>query len=275
MAAEPRDGPDGVAIRDYYDEFRDQRMVAYRSEGNLRIDRAAERIVPYVGPDSRVLEIGCGIGIVTERIAKQVRTGQIWACDISPKNIEYAARTVRSRHIDFFIGDVLADYAAIVDRVGGAVDIVALVDVLEHLPLSTHDQLFTNLRVLMGPNAFLILTYPSPQYQRYLRDCEPQELQIIDEVVELEHLLKVATTAGFSLRHFSLEDVWRRNQYVHCVFQTSATVERLVRAAPTGIRRMLQRVRSVANRRLLRPVRQRSSRSVPGPGTSDNDSPLN
>jgi hypothetical protein len=69
---------------------------------------------------------------------------------------------------------------------------------------------------VMSNDATVVLTFPSPQYQRYLRAENPRDLQIIDEVIELADLLALANDTGFTLRHFSLEDVWFKNQYVHC-----------------------------------------------------------
>jgi trans-aconitate 2-methyltransferase len=260
------DGNTGAAVREYYDQFRDSRMVRYRIDGNLRIQRAAERVVAYVRPESRVLEIGCGIGMVTEQVAGRLSSGHIWACDISPKNIEYATRTVRSRRIDFFTADALDGFDSIATKVSEPVDVVVMVDVLEHLPSKTHEGLFANLRAVMGSDAVAVLTYPSPQFQRYLREFEPDKLQLIDEVVELEHLLQVAGRTGLSLRHFSLEDVWRRNQYVHCVLQTTSSVALVERPRPAGVTRLVRRLRAVFDHRFLRPYRQRRFLARASPG---------
>lgn len=239
-----------AAVTEYYDEFCDSRAVRYRVSGNRRIDRAAELVSTYVEPESNVLEIGCGIGILTERIARRLKGGHVWACDISPASIEYAARTVRSKNISFFVGDAVRGFQAIADRIDRAIAVVTMVDVLEHLPRSTHTDLFCSIRRLMGPTSVLVLTYPSPQYQRYLHEFEPERLQIIDEIVELEDLLQAAGRAQLSLRLFSLQDVWRRNQYVHCVLQADASVDRLHHPPPGVLRRVARRVRSGVARRL-------------------------
>lgn len=232
------------AVREFYDEFRDSHMVRYRAKRNRRLVRATERVIEYLRPESRVLEIGCGVGVVTEEIASRVPHGRVWACDISPRNVEFARETVRSSNVDFFVADVVHEFGLIEQRVSAAVDVVAMIDVIEHLPLATHAELLSRLRGLMGADAVLILTYPSPEYQRYLREFEPEHLQIIDEIVELPELLGAAREAGLSLRFYSLQDVWRRNQYVHCVFQTGAPLDRVVEKAPSVWRRIRHRVRS-------------------------------
>jgi hypothetical protein len=104
------------------------------------------------------------------------------------------------------------------ERVGQA-DVISLVDVIEHIPLEHHERLLANIAGVGRPGCRLVLTYPSPQYQLHLRENAPAELQIVDEIVQIQELAQKASQFGFSLRHFSLEDVWLQNQYVHAVFQ--------------------------------------------------------
>ena len=72
-----------------------------------------------------------------------------------------------------------------------------MVDVIEHLPPESYGQLFSNLNQVTSNCAKLILTYPSPEYQLYLQQHDPQELQIIDEVIEIKTLIKFALQSGF------------------------------------------------------------------------------
>jgi trans-aconitate 2-methyltransferase len=74
-------------VREYYDDFLRSRMVNYRLYGNLRLDRAAERILPFVGTDSKVLDIGCGIGIVTSKVAARASRGHVWGIDMTAQRI--------------------------------------------------------------------------------------------------------------------------------------------------------------------------------------------
>jgi hypothetical protein len=71
--------------------------------------------------------------------------------------------------------------------------------------------LFKNLAGITNPDGFLILTYPSPEYQRFLLKEKPDELQIIDTVVEIRPLLAEADAAGWQLHDFKYVDVWQRN----------------------------------------------------------------
>ncbi len=212
-----------TTVREYYDEFLRSRMVSYRLYGNLRLDRAAERILPLVATDSKVLDIGCGIGIVTGKVAARASRGHVWGIDLGHENIWYASQTIRNPNLTFLEADVVSDFEAIRKQLPAKVDVVTMVDVIEHIPAEARPDLLVRIRSLCGNDAVLVLTYPSPQYQEFLREHNPNELQIIDNIVLLEELLNEARMAGFNLKHYSLETVWMRNQYVHCVFQTVAS----------------------------------------------------
>lgn len=243
-------------VRAFYDEFFESRMVQYRLFGNRRIELATRRIEPYVRPGNRVLDVGCGIGIVTERIAARARGGRVWGIDLGGRNVWYASHTVRKSNVSFFRADILADAGQIRERTGGAFNVITLVDVIEHIPEAERPGLFVRLRELSAPNALLILTYPSPQYQRHLRRNKPQELQIIDNVVELPTLLAEAGAAGYSLRHYSLEDVWMRNQYVHGVLQTDDALIEPARPEPTLGREIGERVQRATRKAFVLPWRR-------------------
>jgi trans-aconitate 2-methyltransferase len=204
--------------REFYDAFLQSRMLGYRVGVNPRIRKAGQRVLRYVHRDSHVLELGCGIGIVTERVAKQAKRGRVLGCDLSERNIWYAQQTVRQANVEFLVCDLLTEFATIRSRIVKPVDVVVLVDVIEHLPASSHGELFQHLQSVAAPNAVVVLTYPSPFYQRFLREKRPSELQPIDEVIEPAVLVANAEAAGFFLVHYSLENVWLTRQYAHCVF---------------------------------------------------------
>jgi len=213
---------DNSEIKSFYDEFLETKMLDYRVHGNLRIEKATERILDFVCQGDVVVDVGCGIGITTESISK--RADHVWAFDISERNIWYAQETVEESNTTFFSADVLENRKRIKDRIPSNVDVVTLVDVIEHIPQESHEEMFEFFKSILGNKSFVILTYPSPQYQRYLKEHNPSKLQIIDQVIELRDLVRVARSAGLSLRHYSLETVWKPNQYIHCVLQTDSSL---------------------------------------------------
>lgn len=207
-------------VKEFYDNFLTSRMLNYRLHGNLRLQKAIARILPEVKKEDKVLDVGCGIGIVTEQIAGAAKNGHVWGIDISEKNIWYANQTIKKKCIDFFTANIIDDFETISKRITASLNVITMVDVIEHLPEDDRPKLFRNMRNISADKALLILSYPSPQYQRYLQENNPAELQIIDNVIELQTLINEVRESGYYLRHYSLETVWKQNQYVHCILQT-------------------------------------------------------
>ncbi|MEY2467193.1 MAG: hypothetical protein QOD03_1714 [Verrucomicrobiota bacterium] len=214
--------PEPEAVRAFYNRFSNERSHNYAKNGNLRIDKAIARMLPLVHEDSQVLEIGCGTGLVAEQIARVAVRGFVSACDISDLAIALARDRVKAANAQFRALDVGAGFEDLKAWLPAPVDLVVMVDVLEHLPLDLHERFFQNLTAVMRPESAVALTFPSPDYQRYLRQHRPDELQIIDEIIELPHLHEVAAKTGLAIKHFSLEDIWLPNQYVHCVLKSGA-----------------------------------------------------
>src|SRR6185437_11673283 len=226
MSAKPEPespSPNSDAVREFYNKFCAERSVNYAKNGNLRIDKAIARILPLVRESSQVLEIGCGAGLVTEQIARVATQGFIWACDISDSAVALARDRCKAGNAQIRALDVLTNFDELTKWLAKPVDVVVMVDVLEHLPLPLHEKFFRNLASVASPESSVLVTFPSADYQRHLRQRHPQELQIIDEIIELPHLYEVAASNGFAIKHFSLEDVWLPNQYAHCVLIRDAS----------------------------------------------------
>jgi ubiquinone/menaquinone biosynthesis C-methylase UbiE len=211
-------------IKDFYDDFLTSRMLDYRIKGNKRIDKAISRVSNYLNKGDKVLDVGCGIGLAAEKVSKIVgEKGKVWACDISNKNIWYAKKTVKKKNISFFVADLISEKELIEKAITpDSLDVIYLIDVIEHIPVNEHQHIFELFVKLLNKTGYLVLTYPSPQYQDYLKKNNSGDLQIIDQVIELDHLQDITSNCNLFLKHYSLEKVWEKhNQYVHCVFQTN------------------------------------------------------
>lgn len=213
-------------VKEYYNGFNKTIMSSYRQTGNKRIDKAFGFISSYFSVNSKILDIGCGIGIIPEKMSDSLKDGHVWAFDLSEENIKSAIEAVKSGKVTFNDVDVIDNFKKIREKLeSNRVDLITLVDVVEHLPVGNLFELFSNLASVSTENAVVAMTYPTPEYQQYLRNNEPEKLQIIDESIEIELLNEAAKAAGFTLTHFRYVDIWRKNQYVHCAFSKNATVE--------------------------------------------------
>ena len=193
--------PTTEEVKSYYDGF-----VTYLKKDRERLNprhKAIFNIVDLVGnirQINSVLEIGCGIGIISEYMKKYV--DEVCAVDISETNIEYARQTVKD--VEFLCGDIFK-----VNLAYKKFDLIALFDVLEHIPLSMHRKLFKQLLYWSHDNTIIAITIPDADYLDYVRKQWPEKLQIIDESIYFYPFLEM-------LRSFQLEVLMYQKYGIDC-----------------------------------------------------------
>jgi SAM-dependent methyltransferase len=107
------------------------------------------RLVPRVAPPPwrRVLDVGCGEGLLTRRLAPGA-TDEVVGVDVSADQVRRAEAAADSPHLRYVVGDALtAD-------VGRPFDLVTCVATLHHLPLSAG---LERLRALTAPGGTLVV----------------------------------------------------------------------------------------------------------------------
>lgn len=227
-----RGTPSRSSTGEYYDRFLVERMLAYRVSGSPRLEAAWNFIRSRVRATSRILDVGCGIGLMSERMARVAHRGFVHAFDLSPANVAYARRTVRRRNLELFQADLLAGLDRVRERLGEPVDLVTMIDVIEHVPCAAHEDLLRRLGEMVVADGALLLTFPSVPYQLHLHRNEPAGLQEVDETIELSDLASVAARSGWHVARYLHVDVWRRNQYVHCELVRELGAEPLPEVTP-------------------------------------------
>jgi len=104
------------------------RIAACSNEGSARLETAAQRLVAEVPLRARVLEIGCGTGMLARELATK-RGAKVTAIDLSPRMIDVArVRTPGSLGIEYRV----ADFMSLSPR---GFDVVIAINTLHHLPL--------------------------------------------------------------------------------------------------------------------------------------------
>lgn len=222
--------PSARDIRAYYDSFLQDRMLEYRIRPNRRIEKAIQFFCSSIRSDDVVLDIGCGIGIATEAMARQAR--HVVGVDISDQNIWYAKKTVDLPNVSFHSVDVTEEGSNWQALLPSPPTVVTLCDVIEHIPEDRRRDLFGAIAAGGTESLRILLTFPSEFYQRYLAEQEPGELQIIDHTITAQQLALEAGTAGLSISCFRLVDVWRLGQYAHCRLERDKSLAADVRRKP-------------------------------------------
>lgn len=162
-------------IKKFYDERRNRHHKTWLSKPNPRLlaleHFTSSQIMRY--KPSTMLDIGCGIGILTKALAGMVP--HITSIDLSEKNIETAREHNSHEHITYLAGDFTQMHLA------SAFDMVCMFDVVEHIRPSDREAFLLNARVHCSGIA--IASIPRPEVTLANRKERPKKLQIVDECV--------------------------------------------------------------------------------------------
>jgi 2-polyprenyl-3-methyl-5-hydroxy-6-metoxy-1,4-benzoquinol methylase len=206
-------------VKEYYDTFKEhQKQLGI----NIR-HRTILKNLKNAGlnANSNVLEIGCGIGTVSHLILKYITEGSFVGLDISAESIKMAQQ-FNSFHkkAEFFVDD-MSNFSH-----KTKFDFVVFPDVLEHIPVEQHANIFKTIGELTTPNATVIINIPEPNYLNWVRANDPSKLQIIDQSLSMQDLLNNSYPYGFklySMNPYSLHfDV---NDYLAIVMKKDLTVK--------------------------------------------------
>ncbi len=235
-------------VTEFYDDFLEKTMVRYRIVGNARLDAAIELVAKYLRPGITVADIGCGIGIVSEALARKQRGADIIGLDLSPQNIRYAQATVDEPNARFIASSITEQFDALRRTAKRPVDLVCMIDVLEHIPEADRRQLFSDIADICSNEAIFVLTYPTPEFQRYRAEHDPEILQVIDNVVEFDDLYSEFRESGWHLARMDYRGIWVEDEYVYLVLRRKTPDEFPQRKEP-----FLASLRRRAGRLAIRP----------------------
>lgn len=180
-------------VSSFYDNFNLDRKGTYR---NLRHYKLINELFREgLSKKSRFLEIGCGSGPISEVIAKYLKNGRFLGMDISEECIKILNFKFSDyKNVDFTNSD-LKDFT-----VEEKFDFILLADVLEHIPIEIHEEVFTHLSKFSNEKTKIIINIPSFELINWLKIHKPDELQIIDQALLSSHVISLANKNGFSLK---------------------------------------------------------------------------
>jgi SAM-dependent methyltransferase len=159
--------------------------------------------------DSRILELGCGIGALTCLLSRAARNGKVESVDLSPASVEAARRNAPGANVVFAAADVVGYRPS-----SGPFDFITLFDVVEHIPVERHADLFRGLAGLMQENTRLLLNLPNPDSIEFDRRHDPGRLQEIDQPIGLRDLLPHFESNGLDLLSYGKYSIWARHDYI-------------------------------------------------------------
>lgn len=194
-------------IAQFYDDFSAKQV---KTGANERLISLFKRMLQLgLRKDSKVLELGCGVGIFTNLLGKKIKTGKIEAVDLSEKSIDCARKLLKNRkEVHFEVSDVVHYEPKFSDF-----DFITLLDVIEHIPINQHEELFGNLAKICSEKAQILINIPNPDYLNFTRENNPELLQVIDQEIPLLPLLTIFEKYSLELVHFEKYGIWEVEDY--------------------------------------------------------------
>ena len=210
-----KDTPPPASVEAFYDDF-SRRFVEDIVQGNERVAQQLLFFGVAIPPDAHsILVIGSGSGESAFFIAQRLATSaRILAVDISSENIRFSEALFAHPRVTYRRVDVVHD------SLEGSWDVIVLPDVYEHIPQDSRQTLHATLKGLISSNGRILLTIPSPGYQKHLY-AVGTGLQIVDEIVTLHDLTTLATEVGGVVTYFCMKSIWLTNDYIHAVVERS------------------------------------------------------
>lgn len=208
-------------VKDFYNDF-----VNYQTKSgiNERIYTLYKKMQSLnLVSSSNVLELGCGIGVMTKLLSNTVKEGYIEAVDLSDKSIELAKLKLKKKNISFFVGDVVNYVPKKMNY-----DFITLFDVIEHIPIEKHFDLFKNLAKLSDDNTKIVINIPNPEYLDYVTKNNPSSLQIIDQPIPLSMIVENTESNGLRIKNFDTYSIWVENDYQFMVIQKKKDFEEVI-----------------------------------------------
>ena len=136
--------------------------------------------------NSKVLEIGCGSASLTHLIAGYISSGKIVGADISNETIALNKKKYSGyKNMDFQVSD-MTDFMH-----NEKFDFVVMPDVLEHIPIEEHPNIFKTIEKITHENSIILINNPEPNLLGWFHKTKPEVLQIIDQPLHLNYLSKL------------------------------------------------------------------------------------
>ncbi len=190
-------------IESFYDEYVDRQVMAGINDRHKSILNWMKRFGFRETDD--VLEIGCGVGTLTELICKSLGPeGTITAVDLSPKSIENAKQRLNQYTNAAFIATNAVEHAF--DK---QYDVIIMPDVIEHIPIEVHAMLFENMRRAIKPDGTLVIHIPDPNCLEWTHKHQPEKLQVIDQPIHTDILVQNTYPFGWYIHFLSSYSIWK------------------------------------------------------------------
>jgi 2-polyprenyl-3-methyl-5-hydroxy-6-metoxy-1,4-benzoquinol methylase len=170
-------------VIDFYNQYaKRQKLVGINSRHKSILRKSVEL---GLRPDDHVLEVGCGIGTLTQLLIRYLKKGMLYSIDIGDENIKIANEKLGYlKNLKLELQDATNFY------IDYKFDAIIMPDVIEHIPVAYHAQMFQNLSKMLKPHGFIYIHIPNPHYLEWLHVYKKELLQVIDQPIHLNEFIQ-------------------------------------------------------------------------------------
>lgn len=206
-------------IKKFYDKATYRKLHGF-IYSNERVERAWEVLLALSASNGvkKILEIGCGIGEISYRLAEKLPHASVTGFDISEKSIEFAQTLFVKNNLSYISADDITHVNIEKDT---KFEIIFLMDVYEHIPLTSRAGLHQFIAQHISPSGLVFLSCPTPQHLDFLRKNKPTEIQPVDEDIRLDELLQLQHDTGLRMSYYKEISVWSAGDYFHAAFSNA------------------------------------------------------
>ncbi len=200
-------------ISEYYDQYTNKQQQMWHNERHYFLLEQLK--LNGVKPNSNILEIGCGIGTMTNLIAPLVPKGQITSTDISPKSIELAkVNNKKFKNINFIAAD-----STNLNFPKLSYDFIVLFDVLEHIQNEFREDFIKNIATVIQDKTTFLVNVPAPHAHIHAVKNSPELMQIVEVPVWIEELIVILKKNDLEIKSFFTYDMWQKDEYQFYVIE--------------------------------------------------------
>lgn len=194
-------------VAKFYDDYSSRQETMWHNERHYFLIEQLKRL--GVKNDSIILEIGCGIGTMTNLMAPLVKIGKLVSSDISPKSIEISKNyNQKFNNIEFIVADSTNFSFPKLNY-----DFIVLFDVLEHIQTEFRPEILKLCALQMGENTQLLINVPAPEAHKYAITNFPEAMQLVEIPVYLKEVLPILESNNLEITSFFSYDMWQPNEY--------------------------------------------------------------
>lgn len=194
-------------ISDFYDKYTEGQQKMWHNERHFFLLEQLKKA--GLKSDSKILEIGCGIGTMTNLIAPYVKNGKLISSDISSKSIELAkTNNKKFKNIEFIVANSI-DF----DFPNLTYDFIVLFDVLEHIQNEFRDEFIKNIASVITDKTKLLINVPAPHAHIHAIKNFPEQMQIVEIPVWINELIPILQKHKLEIKLFFTYDMWQKEEY--------------------------------------------------------------